>query len=154
EDHFQNDHNNFELKNRHKERKPPDWNARNELNNEKVDFIFHEIKPNDTLQGIALRYNCTTAKLRLYNHLMSDQDFYGISYIKIPVIKNSVLKETLGNRNDTDATQFVDDLVDISSSNSSTPPKTQVINIGISNYLNSNGSENYEKFLNILSEDF
>ena len=156
DDHLQNDQS-YELKNRHsKERRPPEWTSdQNEQN--KIDFIFHTIKQNETLQGIALKFNCSVSKLRQYNHLMTDNDFHGLAVIKIPVIKNSVLKEKHTDQNDdqTNRTQFVDDLVDVNDpSSSSVAPKTQVINIGISNYLTNNGSDDYQKFLNNLSEDF
>ena len=155
EDHSQNDQN-FELKNRHKERRPNEW-IHSSVDNEqinKVEFISHIIKPNETLQGIALRYACTVSKLRQLNHLASDNAFHGLSTIKIPVIKNSVLKEKrLGGEDQIEPPQFVNDLVDVSGSTNPVPT-TKVVNIGISNYLHSNGSQNYQKLLNNLSEDF
>lgn len=157
-----NDTNTFELKNRHsKERRPLEsgGDTSTELQNvNKIDFIYHTIKPNETLQGIALKYNCTVSKLRLHNHLMSDNTFHGLTVLKIPVVRNGLLKEQLTSEQSTSAgeqqrTEFVDDLVDLSDGGSSIP-KTQVIKIGISNYLNSNSSDDYRKFLNHLGEDF
>ncbi|KAH9400585.1 PREDICTED: lysM and putative peptidoglycan-binding domain-containing protein 3-like [Rhagoletis zephyria] len=159
-----NDQNNFELKNRHsKERRPLELGGETESHKvSKIDFIYHTIKPNETLQGIALKYNCTVSQLRLHNHLMSDNTFHGLTVLKIPVVRSSILTEQLATSEPSTSageqrTEFVEDLVDLSDDTGGTGasiPKTQVIKIGISNYLNSNSSDDYKKFLNNLGEDF
>lgn len=154
EEQLQNEQN-FELKNRHsKERRPLECIG-TENEQSKIDFLNHTVKPNETLQGIALRYGCSVSKLRLYNHLMTDHAFHGLAVLKIPVIPNSVLKERYEDQSVlANSTPFVDDLVDVSDQTNPPIAKTQVVNIGISNYLRNNGSEDYQKFLNNLSEDF
>lgn len=156
--------NNFELKNRHnKERRPLELGGEtsNEPQNSKIDYILHTIKPNETLQGIALKYDCSLSKLRLHNNLMSDHTFHGLAVLKIPVVRNSILKEQLSSviEPSADRTEFVEDLVDLSeagagNTDTSSIPKTQVIKIGISNYLSNNSSDDYKKFLNNLGDDF
>lgn len=116
--------------------------------------IYHTIKPNETLQGIALRYSCSTSRLRLHNGLMSDQEFYRLKVIKIPVF---ILRCDNGNLDSEtqNEPQVVNNLIDVSSKDGddSTTQTTDIINIGISNYLDKNGGEDYHKFLNALSTD-
>nr|XP_027199548.1 lysM and putative peptidoglycan-binding domain-containing protein 3-like [Dermatophagoides pteronyssinus] len=129
------------------------------LDPNRYDIIEHTIQPNETLQGIALRFNCSISQLRLANHIMSDQDFHILKVIRIPVIKHSFLIDTNVPINDQQyddqRTHFVDDLIDVKQEPSTTlSTKTQVINIGISNYLTrDNNNENYKQFLNNLSTD-
>lgn len=160
--------NNFELKNRHnKERRPLELGRETsnepQNGNSKIDYILHTIKPNETLQGIALKYDCSVSKLRLHNNLMNDHTFHGLAVLKIPVVRNSILKEQLSNVIDptADRTKFVEDLVDLSeaghtdnNTDASSIPKTQVMKVGISNYLSNNSSDDYKKFLNNLGDDF
>lgn len=44
----------------------------------------HRIVEGETLQGIALRYGCTVGALRHFNNLLSDQDFFALTVIKVP----------------------------------------------------------------------
>ncbi|KAI2796369.1 LysM and putative peptidoglycan-binding domain-containing protein 3 [Blomia tropicalis] len=157
DDHEIINHERYELKNRIKDRNNSSNSLQNDqktcdrLMSDNVTYIHHQIQENETLQGIALRYGCSVSKLRFHNLLITDQEFYNLTTIKIPVIKHSVLNET-------NATRFVDDLIDIDKEEDqqdNTTPKTQIINIGISNYLNNiNNDHDYNKFLNNLSDDF
>lgn len=136
----------FEFKNRSKERR--NNGSSTELDSNRYDIIEHNIQPNETLQGIALRYNCSVSQLRLFNNIISDQDFYILKKLRVDVPKHSCRTECV----DQSRTEFVNDLVNVSDeSGHSISSKTQVINIGISKYLNEH--DNYQQFLNNLSSD-
>lgn len=114
--------------------------------------IFHTIKPDETLQGIALRYNCSVPKLQYYNDLMSDQEFYRLKVLKIPVLRNSILHCQNENEQQ-NGPRIVDNLIDISSAETVDNRASSVINLGISNFLNQNNGAGSREFLQQLSED-
>src|SRR5882757_3260295 len=70
--------NEFKLKNRQH------LKTRNE-NQSLIEYINYEIKPNETLLAIALRYGCSVAAIKRINHLITDHEFYGLRVIKLPV---------------------------------------------------------------------
>lgn len=59
----------------------------------KTETIDREIQPSDTIQSFSLQYGCTIAELRRVNNLYSDQDFYALTTIKIPVQPHGILTE-------------------------------------------------------------
>ncbi|KAL5482276.1 hypothetical protein EMCRGX_G022582 [Ephydatia muelleri] len=56
-------------------------------------FIEEQVLPGDTLQRVALRYDCREADVRRANHLYNNQDFFALKTVKIPVRKHSVLTD-------------------------------------------------------------
>ncbi|XP_020639441.1 lysM and putative peptidoglycan-binding domain-containing protein 3 isoform X1 [Pogona vitticeps] len=71
--------------------------VRRSTSRERVDdvvFITKDIQEGDTLNAIALQYCCTVADIKRVNNLITDQDFFALRAIKIPVKKFSVLTET------------------------------------------------------------
>lgn len=59
----------------------------------KTETIDREIQPSDTIQSFSLQYGCTIAELKRVNNLYSDQDFYALKTIKIPVQPHGILTE-------------------------------------------------------------
>ncbi|XP_061478166.1 lysM and putative peptidoglycan-binding domain-containing protein 3 isoform X2 [Rhineura floridana] len=59
-----------------------------------IVFITKDIQEGDTLNAIALQYCCSVADIKRVNNLITDQDFFALRAIKIPVKKFSVLTET------------------------------------------------------------
>lgn len=59
------------------------------------DFVEWKIKPGDTLSSLSLKSGCTIAHLKRANNLISDQDFYALSVIRIPVKRYGILSQTL-----------------------------------------------------------
>lgn len=57
--------------------------------------LTRDIQEGDTLNAISLQYCCTVADIKRVNNLISDQDFFALRSIKIPVKKFSSLTETL-----------------------------------------------------------
>lgn len=60
-----------------------------------IIVLTKDIQEGDTLNAIALQYCCTVADIKRVNNLISDQDFFALRSIKIPVKKFSSLTETL-----------------------------------------------------------
>ncbi|KAL9988136.1 hypothetical protein ACROYT_G002542 [Oculina patagonica] len=59
----------------------------------KTETIDREILPNDSLQSFSLQYGCTVAEIKRVNNFYSDQDFYALKTIKIPVQPHGLLTE-------------------------------------------------------------
>lgn len=81
----------YELRPRGRER------LRRSTSREKMDDIIYltrDIQEGDTLNSIALHYHCSVADLKRANNLLTDQDFFALRSVKIPVRRFSVLTET------------------------------------------------------------
>ncbi|XP_004703545.1 lysM and putative peptidoglycan-binding domain-containing protein 3 [Echinops telfairi] len=82
----------YELRSRGKEK------VRRSTSRDRLDDIIvltKDIQEGDTLNAIALQYCCTVADIKRVNNLISDQDFFALRSVKIPVKKFSLLTETL-----------------------------------------------------------
>lgn len=60
----------------------------NHVRNDEV-LIRHEVEKTDTLQGIALKYGCTTEQIRRANRLFASDSLFLRQYLMIPVEKGS-----------------------------------------------------------------
>uniref|UniRef100_J3SCK6 LysM and putative peptidoglycan-binding domain-containing protein 3 n=1 Tax=Crotalus adamanteus TaxID=8729 RepID=J3SCK6_CROAD len=81
----------YELRPRGKEK------TRRSASRERMDdivFITKDIQEGDTLNALALQYSCSVADIKRVNNLITDQDFFALRTIKIPVKKFSLLTET------------------------------------------------------------
>lgn len=82
----------YELRSRGKEK------VRRSTSRDRLDDIViltKDIQEGDTLNAVALQYCCTVADIKRVNNLISDQDFFALRSIKIPVKRFSSLTETL-----------------------------------------------------------
>ncbi|XP_050008437.1 lysM and putative peptidoglycan-binding domain-containing protein 3 [Alexandromys fortis] len=82
----------YELRSRGKEK------VRRSTSRDRLDDIIiltRDIQEGDTLNAVALQYCCTVADIKRVNNLISDQDFFALRSIKIPVKKFSSLTESL-----------------------------------------------------------
>uniref|UniRef100_A0A8C0FZL3 LysM and putative peptidoglycan-binding domain-containing protein 3 n=2 Tax=Chelonoidis abingdonii TaxID=106734 RepID=A0A8C0FZL3_CHEAB len=59
-----------------------------------IVLLTKDIQAGETLNAIALQYCCSVADIKRVNNLITDQDFFALRSIKIPVKKFSVLTET------------------------------------------------------------
>lgn len=59
-----------------------------------IVYLVKDIKDGDTLNSISLQYFCSVADIKRANNLLTEQDFFALRSIKIPVKKFSVLTET------------------------------------------------------------
>ncbi|KYM97484.1 PREDICTED: lysM and putative peptidoglycan-binding domain-containing protein 3 [Cyphomyrmex costatus] len=60
----------------------------------KIQVINVQVKPEDTLQALALRYRCTISELKRINKIDKENEIYAKPYIKVPVQPFSILTET------------------------------------------------------------
>ncbi|NXE64005.1 LYSM3 protein, partial [Calcarius ornatus] len=59
-----------------------------------IVLLTKDIREGDTLNAIALQFCCSVADIKRVNNLITDQDFFALRSIRIPVKKFSVLTET------------------------------------------------------------
>lgn len=81
----------YELRPRGRERQ------RRSTSRERMDDIIYltrDIVAGDTLNSISLQYHCSVADIKRANNLLTEQDFFALRSIKIPVRRFSVLTET------------------------------------------------------------
>ncbi|XP_063345971.1 lysM and putative peptidoglycan-binding domain-containing protein 3 [Pelmatolapia mariae] len=81
----------YELRPRGRER------LRRSTSKERMDDIIYltrDIQEGDTLNSIALQYHCSVADIKRANNLLTEQDFFALRSVKIPVRRFSVLTET------------------------------------------------------------
>ncbi|XP_061753507.1 lysM and putative peptidoglycan-binding domain-containing protein 3 [Nerophis ophidion] len=70
---------------------------RRSVSRERVDdivYLSRDVKEGDTLNSIALQYHCSVADLKRANNLVTEQDFFALRSVKIPVRRFSMLTET------------------------------------------------------------
>lgn len=81
----------YELRPRGRER------MRRSTSRERMDDIIYltrDIQEGDTLNSISLQYHCSVADIKRANNLLTEQDFFALRSVKIPVRRFSVLTET------------------------------------------------------------
>ncbi|XP_018600607.1 lysM and putative peptidoglycan-binding domain-containing protein 3 isoform X2 [Scleropages formosus] len=61
-----------------------------------IVYLVRDIKEGDTLNAISLQYFCSVADIKRANNLLTEQDFFALRTIKIPVKKFSILREIHG----------------------------------------------------------
>ncbi|XP_014479847.1 PREDICTED: lysM and putative peptidoglycan-binding domain-containing protein 3 isoform X1 [Dinoponera quadriceps] len=129
--------------------------SQSSLGPRKIEVINVEIKPDDTLQALALRYSCTISALKQINKIDKENEIHAKPYIKVPVQPFSVLTETLTDKqecDDDDATsarsseeEFVErELYDSTSTNiqsSGSEINTIILNSVCTPLLSHNNSE-------------
>ncbi|XP_053683643.1 lysM and putative peptidoglycan-binding domain-containing protein 3 [Sabethes cyaneus] len=59
------------------------------------NWIEAQILPGDTLQAIALRFNCTIAELKKINKIDKDNEIFARRIIRVPITPHSLLLETI-----------------------------------------------------------
>ena len=60
---------------------------------EQVVYIEVSISPDDTLLSLSMKFNVTVSDLKRLNSLQNDRDVYALSFVKIPIKKNSIFAE-------------------------------------------------------------
>ncbi|XP_034727163.1 lysM and putative peptidoglycan-binding domain-containing protein 3 [Etheostoma cragini] len=81
----------YELRPRGRER------LRRSTSRERMDdivYLARDIHEGDTLNSIALQYHCSVADIKRANNFLTEQDFFALRSVKIPVRRFSVLTET------------------------------------------------------------
>lgn len=62
-----------------------------------IDYVEWPVNQGDTLSSISLKSGCTISQLKRANNLMSDQDFYALHIIRIPIKRFGILSEVVHN---------------------------------------------------------
>ncbi|XP_014671252.1 PREDICTED: lysM and putative peptidoglycan-binding domain-containing protein 3-like [Priapulus caudatus] len=62
-------------------------------------FIDRRIKPGDTLQSLALQYGCPVAEIKRINNLVTDQQFFALVDVKIPLKRYGLLADIISTEN-------------------------------------------------------
>lgn len=81
----------YELRSRGRER------LRRSASRDRLDDIIllaRDVQEGDTLNSLALQYHCSVGDLKRANNLLTEQDFFALRSVKIPVRRFSVLTET------------------------------------------------------------
>lgn len=111
------------------------------------DYIIYQIQKDDTLQKISLKCYCTINDIKRLNNLVSDQDFYALRYIKIPIVKYGILSKVLVHQ----VNQNNDEKHLFSPSSSSS---TLIINVGLKKtFQYDDNNQDMKKFLTNLDKD-
>ncbi|GAB6027347.1 LysM and putative peptidoglycan-binding domain-containing protein 3 [Chamberlinius hualienensis] len=57
--------------------------------------VVREVEKDDSLQSLSIKYGCKISELKRKNNLITDQEFYGLKSIKIPVKRFGLVEEEL-----------------------------------------------------------
>lgn len=110
---------------------------------EPLEVTYYNVQPNDSLQSICLRYACSINLVKRLNGLISDQDFYGLSKIKLPLGKLGLLEEILEQTN-----IGLDKNCDVKPTSQSPIHRTRLVNCpGSALSINSQLNSNYKPLL-------
>lgn len=71
-----------------------------ELYKRATDFVYYNVQPDDTLHNISVRYSCPVASIKRLNNLFSEQEFFGLTRLKLPVGKLRLLENVIDGRSD------------------------------------------------------
>ncbi|KAM3867573.1 lysM and putative peptidoglycan-binding domain-containing protein 3 [Diretmus argenteus] len=81
----------YELRPRGRERT---WRSTSRERMDDIIYLARDIQEGDTLNSIVLQYHCSVADFKRANNLLTEQDFFALRSVKIPVRRFSVLTET------------------------------------------------------------
>merc|ERR1712212_719738 len=78
----------------------------------KKELVCVNRKDGDSLQKLALSFNCTIAEIKLANKIYNEQEFHALRKVKIPVIKDGSLYDlyTRSNQDSTNETKRGNDI--------------------------------------------
>lgn len=111
------------------------------IQKEKIEYLIYEIKPTDTIQSVALKFNCSISSIKRCNNLISDQEFHGLKHVKLPMKKHGILTEALYQQSNVNSTD------DLTNSNPIT------VNLGIRQHIEDNRQNDVTKFLSEMDKD-
>jgi hypothetical protein len=62
-----------------------------------IDYVEWPVNQGDTLESLSLKSGCTISQIKRANNLFTEQDFYALKIIRIPIKKYGILSEILVN---------------------------------------------------------
>jgi len=60
-----------------------------------TSYVYYIIQPGDTLHNLSVRYSCPIASIKRLNNIWSEQDFFGLTKIRLPVGKLRLIEEVI-----------------------------------------------------------
>lgn len=75
---------------------------------QQTNYIIYTIQPGDTLHNLSVKYSCPVASIKRINNLWSDQEFYGLSRIKLPAGKLRLIEDVIDEENTSSISTFKD----------------------------------------------
>lgn len=60
-----------------------------------TNFVHYTVQPGDTLQNLSVKYSCPVASIKRLNNIWSDQEFYGLTRIKLPAGRLRLIAEVI-----------------------------------------------------------
>ncbi|CAF0816610.1 unnamed protein product [Rotaria sordida] len=99
-----------------------------------IVIVEKPIRPQETIQAFAIRYRVPVSQLKRLNNLQNDQDFYALTYCRVPVRRFGLLHES------SSSSSIVVNLNDQSTTNTS---------LSITHL----SQENHHAFLNAMDKD-
>lgn len=60
-----------------------------------IDFVYYTVKPGDTLHNLSVKYSCPVASIKRLNNLWSDQEFFGLTKVKLPTGKLRLIADVI-----------------------------------------------------------
>lgn len=120
-----------------------------------VEFTYYVIQPGDSLHGICLRYACPISTVRRLNQLMTDQDFYGLRRLKLPLGKFGLLEELLRRQDPAQQSDLLfPDSTNHNENNNTKQPMTPIKNSPGSALSVTTRRPNYSQFKPLLSPGY
>lgn len=74
---------------------------------QQTNYMHYTIQPGDTLQNLSVRYSCPVASIKRINNLWSDQEFYGLSKLRLPLGRLKLLADVLHENDDQQSNERV-----------------------------------------------
>ncbi|KAK6180183.1 hypothetical protein SNE40_012378 [Patella caerulea] len=72
-----------------------DKSSNSSQQNDEPIYFDREITDGDSLQSLSVQFSCPISELKRINHLIQDQDFFGLKYVKVPVLRYGILSEQI-----------------------------------------------------------
>lgn len=60
-----------------------------------TNYVYYTVQPGDTLQNLSVKYSCPVASIKRLNNIWSDQEFYGLTKIKLPAGRLRLIAEVI-----------------------------------------------------------
>lgn len=146
--------------------------SRSKDEHQNIEYAYYDIQPGDSLQSICLRYAFSVNQIKRLNGLMTDQEFYGLRRLKLPLGRLGLLEDVLKRQQQ--AAEQSSNLIQIHNNNSSPSENHSQIdqqqqrqqqryainspgsalNLSLANGNNYNSSQNGQRFKPLLSPGY
>ena len=120
-------------------------NAYSDKPKPRTHCIERKIEPGDTLQSLSLKCGCTISQLKRANNLMSDQEFFGLTIVKIPIREYGLLSQVFREQKSSQKSP---------ESNSNQHREERLVSVGFKQTFNSDHDDSdIRSFMDNLDKD-